>query len=235
MANTWGKAYGLSVLSPIKTGNVDGISYADIVRDRLNDWGVNELSPMAKVPNTYLCRYFVLDDVFSQSLAGPDFFYTPLSILSLGSNAGSDPNSARMRALAAEDHLKNKYIVFTANFYGDLDEWLTDMWHAISPEIKRIWEFCWGFDRVMDAAAFVDYIKKCQLETTLFFSGSTEDSLAEQLKGLYLKQELTRFAADHQGWPAAKLQEAYQAFIKRVDPTNLAGPSWKPGQSSVSQ
>jgi hypothetical protein len=227
MANVSGNAYGLTILSPLKSGHIDGISYADIIRDRLNDWGVNEKSPMAKVPNTYLCRLFILDDVFSQSLAAGDFFYTIDSIKSLFSR------EARLNALAREEHLKSKYLVFTVNLHGDLDTWLTGMWQNASSEIKRIWQHCWAFDEVTDASSFVAYMKKCQLETTLFFVGSTDDALAEQLKGLYLKQEMTRFASEHQGMPAAELQQAWKAFVKRTEPANLAGPSWTPGMAHL--
>lgn len=228
MANTMGSAYGLTVLSPLKNGHLDAISYGDIIRDRLNDWGVNEKSPMSRVPNTYLCRLFMLDDVFSQSLAAGDFYYTSNAILSLFSD------KARMRGLAREEHLKSRYLVFFANFHGDLDTYLTGMWQNADVEVRRIWEYCWGFDQVKDAASFIDYMKRCQRETSLFFNGSTDDTLAEQLKGLYLKQEFTRFAAEHQGMPAAELQQAYQAFVKRVQPANLAGPSWTPGMAHLS-
>lgn len=228
MANESGNAYGLTILSPIKKGNVDDRSFADIIRDRLGDWGVNEASPMAKVPNTYLCRFFVLDDVFTQALSAGDFFGTLYAFFSLFSN------KIRLKALAREEHLKSKYLVFTTNFHGDLDTYLNGMWQANSDEIKRIWGYCYGFDEVTNADSFIQYMKKCQLETTLFFVGSNDDSLAEQLKGLYLKQELTRFAAEHQGMAAPELQEAYKAFIARVEPANLAGPSWVPGQSKLS-
>ncbi len=40
------------------------ISYADDVQSRLHGLGVCEDSPLAKVPQTYLARFFILDDVF---------------------------------------------------------------------------------------------------------------------------------------------------------------------------
>jgi hypothetical protein len=86
---------------------------------------------------------------------------------------------------------------------------------------------------VHDADAFVAYIKKCQLKASLFFVGSNDDPLPEQLKALYVKQEFSRFAEEHQGLPAAELQQAYQAFIRRVEPLNFSGPAWKPGQSAL--
>jgi hypothetical protein len=58
--------------------------------------------------------------------------------------------------------------------------------------------------------------------------------LSEQLKALYLKQELANFALEHQGVkdPVA-LQRAFKDFLARVQPDNLAGPTWRPGASSL--
>lgn len=227
MANTSGKAYALTCLCPIEKGHFNGTAYSDEVRHRLQNWGLLENSPMAKVPQTYLCRYFVLDDVYYQSLAGTEFggtFYDFMSIFS---------DRFRRKALPREDHLKSKYIVFSCNLHGDLDDYLRGMWNAISEDIRNIWQFCYGFDEVKDAESFVVYIRKCQLKAALFFVGSNDDPLPEQLKALYLKQEFSRFAAEHQGMPAAQLQQAFQAFIQRVEPLNLAGPAWTPGQSTL--
>ena len=227
MANTSGNAYALTCLCPIEQGHHNGTAYSDEVRHRLQNWGLLEHSPMAKVPQTYLCRYFVLDDVYYESLAGTEFggtFYDFMSIFS---------DKFRRKALPREDHLKSKYIVFSCNLHGDLDAYLRGMWTAISEDIKYIWQFCYGFDEVKDADSFVVYIKKCQLKAALFFVGSNDDPLPEQLKALYLKQEFSRFAAEHQGLPAAQLQQAYQAFIQRVEPLNLAGPAWTPGLSTL--
>lgn len=211
MSNASGNAYALTILSPIKNGHFGETAYSDEVRYRLQCWGLDENSPMTKVPQTYLCRYFVLDDVYYESLPGWDSF----------------------SELPHEDHLKSKYLVFCCNLHGDVDAYLRGMWAAISSDIKHIWEFCYGFQHVKDADSFVAYMKKCQLTASLFFMGSTDDALDEQLKALYLKQEFSKFAVEHQGLPAAELQHAYQAFIERVAPAELAGPTWKPGQSSV--
>jgi hypothetical protein len=226
MGNKNGNAYALTCLSPIRHGHLDGTAYSDEVRHRLQHWGLLEHSPMAKVPQTYLCRYFVLNDVYYESLAGPDFFSSIYDILSFFSDR------FRLAALPREDHLKSKYLVFSCNLHGDLDAYLRGMWEAISEDIKRIWCFCYGFDKVDDADSFIAYIKKCQLKAALFFVGSNDDPLPEQLKALYLKQEFSSFAAEHQGVPAAELQQAYRAFMQRVQPLNLAGPTWEPGQSA---
>jgi hypothetical protein len=224
MTNVSGNAYALTVLSPIMSGRIGEVGYSDAVRDRLENWNLLENSPMAKVPQTYLCRYFILDDVYTESLPGASVFDTFSDVLPVV------PNRVRQGVLPAEEHLKSKYLVFSTNFHGDLDSYLHGMWMAIGPDIKRIWQYCYGFDQVDDAAGFADYIKKCQLNVALFFVGSNDDPLEEQLKALYLKQELSRFAIEHQGLSAAELKKEFQQFIAQVAPTDLKAPSWLPGQ-----
>jgi hypothetical protein len=203
MPNENGRAYGLTTLCPLVNDSRNDQSYAAIIRDRLRNLPVDEDSPMARVPNTYLCRMFVLDDVFYQG----------------------DP--------AGEDHLKNKYLVFVAELHGTLEPYLEGMWHHCQQEIRQIWEYCIGFQNVGNAQDWVGYIKQCQVQTTFYFNGSNDEPLAEQLKGLYLKQELGKFAAEHQGKDAASLQRAFKEFVARVEPFNLSGPSFRPGASSL--
>jgi hypothetical protein len=227
--NISGNAYALTVLSPIKNDHTkDGMAYADIVRDRLQGWNTEDNSPMALVPHTYLCRYFVLDDVCTESLPGADL----RNLLSDLRTIISD--SARRNALPKEDHLKSRYLVFSSNLYcgptGNCDDYLRGMWNAISDRIKEIWGYCYGFEHVHNADSFVAYMKKCQVTTSLFFVGSSDDSLEEQLKALYLKQQLIKFALDNQSCDAPTVREHFRTFIQRVAPANLAAPTWPAGQ-----
>lgn len=203
MPNKSGRAYGLTVLCPLGNDSQDDQSYAAIVRGHLRALAVDESSPMARVPNTYLCRMFVLDDVFYEG----------------------DPAHA--------EHLQSKYLVFVAELHGDLDTYLEGMWREAEDMIRTVWQFCIGFHKVQSARDFVRYIKKCQVETTFYFNGSTDDPLAEQLKALYLKQELSKFVHEHQGQKAEDLQRAFKLFIDRVAPKNLASPTWRAGASSL--
>ncbi len=234
MATKSGNATALTVLSPIKNGAVGETSYADMTRERCLRLPIHEKSPLSKVPNTYLARLFILDDVFYESLPANDAVFNFSDIWSFFSD------SARKKSLPRKDHLKSKYLVFSSNFYGDLDDYLTGLWDKWSyidhegnqRDIRYIWEHCVAFDRVTDCASFIQYIKRCQLDASLFFNGSTDDSLQEQLKALYLKQEFTKFAVAHQGKNAVEIQQAFKAFIARVQPENLSSPSWSPGQST---
>lgn len=203
MPNKSGNAYGLSTFCPIINGSVDNQSFASITREYLQEMPLNSDSPMAKVPNTYLARFFILNDAIYES--HPHNF----------------------------DHLKSKYLVFTSNFYGDRDKYLQGMWEAISDTIKEIWKHCVGFQRVTDAISFVAYIKKCQVKTTYYFNGSTDDSLEEQLKSLYLKQEFSDFAFEHQGVNDQQILDDFKQFIERTKPEVLAFPTWMAGHDSL--
>lgn len=112
------------------------------------------------------------------------------------------------------------------------ENWSYSDHQGIQRDVRYIWEHCVAFDKVTDCAAFIAYIKKCQLEASLFFNGSTDDSLQEQLKALYLKQEFTQFAIEHQGKSAVEIQQDFKAFIARVQPDNLTAPTWPPGKST---
>jgi hypothetical protein len=229
-SNVSGNAYALTTLSPIRNARVPGeeIDFADKVRDILQDWNLLPNSPMTQVPQTYLCRYYVLDDVRVESLPGASVLDTWTDILPLV------PDRIRRAALPQKDRLQSRYLVFSSNFYcgpeGTPDAYLRGMWNTINAHVHRVWNHCYGFDAVHDADTFVAYMKKCQRDAALFFVGSNDDPLPEQLKALYLKQEFSKFAIANQGLDAATLRANYAAFMARVAPTDLAAPTWAPGQ-----
>src|SRR5262245_1143470 len=169
-------------------------THADLVRLQLQHLGVNELSPMARVPNTYLSRLWVLEDV---------------------------PYQGRPAVL---EHLKSNYLVFSSNFHGELDDYLRGMWSGIERDIRAVLRYCVAFDRVTDVTTFIDYVKRCQVETTFFFNGSSDEPLAVQLKSLYLKQELAKFAAANHGEERGRSSGGLQ----RVRRARAAGESRAP-------
>lgn len=241
MANKSGKAYALTVISPIKNGHVGNLSCALETLKRCTDIRLHEDSPFAKVPNTYLARLFVLDNVYYESMPANDKIFNFADLFSIVIS------KLRLKALPKHDQLKSKYLVFSSNFHGDLDTYLGELWDKFryvdftddeqegdkEHDISYLWEHCVAFDQVKTKPQFIEYIKKCQLDASLFFNGSNDESLAEQLKALYLKQEFTRFAIEHQGVDADKLQSDFQAFIERVQPDDLSKPTWVPGQSTL--
>jgi hypothetical protein len=225
--NISGKAYALTMLCPIKPGVEGNRIYADLIRDRLESWNMANLSPMAQVPNTYLCRFFVLDDIYTESLPGASIWDALSDIRIIPSN------KQRLEALPHTDHLQSRYLVFSSNLHGDLDTYLHGMWQNIQADITSLWQYCYGFEGVTDAASFVVYAKKCCLDASLFFVGSNDDSLAAQLKALYVKQEFSYFAQETQDLPAAQLKQAYTAFMQRIKPRDVDAPTWKAGATNA--
>ena len=67
----------------------------------------------------------------------------------------------------------------------------------------------------------------------LSVSGSNDDSLAAQLKALYVKQEFSRFAQETQDLPAPQLKLAYTAFMQRIKPRDVNAPTWTAGVTNA--
>lgn len=214
MPNLAGNAYGLTTLCPIINNPQSERSNAVLLRGILDALPTGERSPFAAVPNTYLCRVFVLDNVVYQGLDVVKAIPVPIP--------------------AAHDRLKSAYLVFISEFHGpDLQPYLWAMWDTAQEAIRQIWQYCVGFSEVYDAGSFAKYIQRCQLETTFYFNGSNDESLAEQLKGLYLKQELAKFAFEHQNASPEQLQADFFDFVRRTQPEDLQGPTWRPGATSL--
>jgi hypothetical protein len=107
------------------------------------------------------------------------------------------------------------------------------MWNSISEDIQKIWGNCVGFENIVNASDFVAYIDKVQIKTTFYFNGSTDESLKEQLKSLYLKQEFSDFVFANQGASDEQLLEAYKIFAEKTQPEILDSPTWQAGSDSL--
>lgn len=202
MTDFYAGAEPITLLCPIKIGNVNSQSFEAITRDRLAKLDDLPISPLSKVPETFLCRFYILNDVFFEGLPAP------------------------------EDHLKSKYLVFCCNYHGALDEYLRGFWRNAEDTARQLWQHCVAFDSVKDEATFISYIRRCLVKTTFFFNGSSGRPLQEQLKALYLKQEFTRFAVEHQHKKPNELRAAFKSFLTKCRPDDLTGPTWLPGMST---
>lgn len=202
MVDFYGGASPMTLLCPIKNGQENNQSFASLTREYLQSLDELKVSPLSKVPETFLCRFYILNDVFFEGLP------------------------------AKEDHLKSKYLVFCCNYRGTLNSYISGFWQNAQETAKNIWKHCVAFESVKDSASFVDYIKRCEVNTTFFFNGSSGRPLQEQLKALYLKQEFTQFAVTNQNLPPVQLRQAFRQFLERSKPGDLNYPSWSPGMKN---
>jgi hypothetical protein len=195
MANQSGQIYGLTILSPILESDHIDIGHATALRWYLANLPRNHTSPFARLSSTHFARLVVMDDV------------------------------VYVGAPACEEHLKSRYLVFESNFDGDLDTYLTRMAREIPDFVDSVWKHCVGYPGVADPAAFVVYMKKCQIETTFFFADVNDKTLQQTLKALQVQSALSHFIEKNLGKPAGEIQKLFGVLLDRLAkaPTPLAG------------
>ena len=183
MANRNGQVYGLTILSPIIEDERLDIGHSMEIRWYLGHLARDHKSPFAQVSSTYLARLVVMDDV------------------------------VYVGAPACEEHLKSRYLVFETNFDGDLDTYLTRMARETPEFVDAVWKHCVGYPGLSDTAAFVAYMKKCQITTTFFFADVNDRTVQQSLKALQTQSALAHFIEKHQGKPPAEMQREFGALI----------------------
>lgn len=195
MANQSGKVYGLTILSPIIEDEQLDIGHAMELRWYLGHLPRDHKSPFARISSTYLARLVVMDDV------------------------------VYVGAPACEEHLKSRYLIFETNFDGDLDTYLTRLARETPEFVDAVWKHCVGYPGLSDIAAFVAYMKKCQIATTFFFADVNDRTVEQSLKALQTQSALAHFIQEHQGKPAADMQREFGALLQSMShaPSPLHG------------
>jgi hypothetical protein len=183
MANQNGQVYGLTILSPIIEDERLDIGHSMEIRWYLGHLARDHKSPFAQVSSTYLARLVVMDDV------------------------------VYVGAPACEEHLKSRYLVFETNFDGDLDTYLMRMARETPEFVDAVWKHCVGYPGLSDIAAFVAYMKKCQITTTFFFADVNDRTVQQSLKALQTQSALAHFIEKHQGKPPAEMQREFGTLI----------------------
>jgi hypothetical protein len=183
MGNQSGQVYGLTILSPIIEDDRLDICHSMELRWYLGHLPRDHKSPFAKLSSTYLARLVVLDDV------------------------------VYVGAPSCEEHLKSRYLVFETNFDGDLDGYLMRMAKETPEFVDAVWKHCVGYPGVSDPAAFVAYMKKCQIETTFFFADVNNRTVEQTRKALHTQSALAHFIEKHQGRPPAEMQHQFGVLL----------------------
>jgi hypothetical protein len=195
MANQNGQVYGLTILSPIIEDDRLDICHSMELRWYLGHLARDHKSPFAQISSTYLARLVVMDDV------------------------------VYVGAPACEEHLKSRYLVFETNFDGNLDMYLSRMARETPEFVDAVWKHCVGYPGLSDIAAFVAYMKKCQIETTFFFADVSDRTVQQTLKALQTQSALAHFIEKHQGKAPGEIQREFGALLRSMTsaPLPLAG------------
>jgi hypothetical protein len=140
----------------------------------------SDQSPLAAVRGTHFARWVVMDDVFYE---GPD--------------------------QGDREHLKHARLLFTSNFDGDLDPYLDALRTGLGDSADTIWGKCIGYPGSGEARAFADYLRRHQLDSSLFFSAYGDRTVEEVKRSLALRTKFAAFALNAQGLPASELKAAF--------------------------
>jgi hypothetical protein len=194
MPNRFGQSYALTVLSPVIGGHTHGFAHATAIRTALARLSQGAKSPFATIDTLHMARLVVLDDLRLQG--------TP----------------------AKEDHLRSKYLVFVADFTGDLPAFVTALATRAGAFVTEVWQHCEGFPGVADVAAFQRYIERCQIPSTFPFGAYPKSSLADVLRALDTQRRLIGFLEQFQGAPPAELQQAFRTFVTELQHAPLPAP-----------
>lgn len=114
------------------------------------------------------------------------------------------------------DQLKSKYVVFTANFDGELDPFLDALAERMPAEADSWWGHCVGYPGASDRAGFKRYMRHNQIRTDLFAAAYPTTTVAEVRAALALRELILDFAIGAQGIDAVELQHRFRQSFADV-------------------
>lgn len=120
-------------------------------------------SPFARNLRTHFARIAVLDQ---PNFNGRDHSNTLV-------NAVTNPNLLDPQPV---DQLTCPYLLVMIDFDlgehgsdGEPRRYLEELWQAMETELRSVFQYCYRFDQVRDAAGFASLLLACQIETTMPF------------------------------------------------------------------
>jgi hypothetical protein len=177
--------------------NVSGQAYsltvlAPIVSERVSDLvnyldnvGSGDASPLSKVGSTHFARWVVMD--------APVF------------------EGGRQR----RDGWSAPRLLFTSNFDGKLDPYLDRLREGLGECADKVWGHCLDYPGSEHPAAFAAWIKRNQIDSSLFYAAYGEMTVEDVLRSLRIRHQLTEFAIAHQGAQPVELRAAFLSEFQR--------------------
>jgi hypothetical protein len=224
--NKIGRYEGLTALFPIRIGTLPADergpdrSIESSLRETLASLATDHTSPFAH-SGAYFLRMFLLKDVISegQQPSISTRFVTALI-----------PALARRRR---PDHLKSNYLVMVADLDRPIDTFSRDLFSNQSATVAAVWSHCVAYRPTMTDAEFALYVRRCQVNNSLLFLGSTDETVANQLKALSIKQSFGSFVAAHQDDDPISLKAAFEKFVTDEQVMSENGPTWRAGAQNI--
>ena len=89
----------------------------------------------------------------------------------------------------------------------------------------HIWQHCTGYPGSKNRAAFLNYMKSCEIETTFFFAPVNDKSVTQTLSALQAQRAVAAFIATHQSCGAADLRKDFKVFVDRLAEAPVPRPA----------
>jgi hypothetical protein len=167
--NLRGRSYAFTSLTPIKPG---GASTLELTLQGYE----NGPTPFRFLPEVHCARLVVIDQLKTGWFGVPE----------------------------PRPQLCSRYLLFTADItapydaYALPDRFLERMYVSLRDEVHDVWGHCYGFATARDPAQFAAWLKKSQLDTSLYFVGYPDATPQEVGEALEVRDELIEFARTHQ-------------------------------------
>ena len=123
-----------------------------------------QISNFSRSTSTHFARFAVIDRLGYNGYVAADPVAQSLKL---------------QRPIENREELKRPWLLFAAEFDApsgspsyDLAVYLRELWEVMHDDLVEIFENCIGFDRttVTTAADFINYIKRCEIDTTMPFN-----------------------------------------------------------------
>lgn len=174
-----GGFYFLTVLVPVRkawtVGEEDGRAAPMIeLREKLAQMPTamqtpqssnsGQISAFSKSTRTHFARFSVIDRLGYNGYEASDPVATTLGLA---------------KPVDTRTELEHPYLLFAAEFDApsgsrnfDLAEYLRELWEVMETDLVEIFRNCVAFDpkEITTASQFIDYIKRCEIETTMPFN-----------------------------------------------------------------
>jgi hypothetical protein len=108
-----------------------------------------------------------------------------------------------------QDSLDGPYLLFTANFDGDVDSWLDSLAAVLVPEAAEIWGRCIGCPQPAEGAALKAYLWRNQLDSGVVFAAYGQASVAQIRGALEKRARLQDFVVRAQDMEPAARRKAF--------------------------
>lgn len=123
-----------------------------------------EISAFSKSTRTHFARFAVIDRLGYNGYQAADPVLETINLA---------------KPISTRTELESPYLLFAAEFDApsgarnyDLAVYLRELWDVMEKDLVKIFSNCVAFDKgeITTAAQFIEYVKKCEIETTMPFN-----------------------------------------------------------------